>query len=98
MNPTEMFSHDNFEKIVSTSYIVYLQISPKFFEKRCKFSGDYIDEELSSIAFTERDKAYVEKSDIVLNCSAYKESKAVKKLLKAINKFFKKVTKEKGRA
>ncbi|MBQ7977145.1 MAG: hypothetical protein IJ301_00895 [Clostridia bacterium] len=94
MNPTTMFSNDNFEKIVNTSYVVYLQISPKFFEQRCKYSGDYVDQELNNIAFTERDKFYVEKSDIVLNCSAFKEQKAVKKLMKAINKFFKKMARE----
>lgn len=97
MNPTTMFSSDNFEKIANTCYIVYLQISPKFFEQRCKYSGDYIDQELNNIAFTDRDKFYVDKSDIVLNCSAYREQKAVKKLMKTINKYFKKMAREQKR-
>lgn len=94
INPTTMFSNENFKQIIKTSYVVYLQIAPKYFEQRCKYSGDYIDEELNSIAFTDRDKSYVQKSDIVLNCSALKEQKAVKKLLKSINKFFKKIARE----
>ena len=98
MNPAEMFTQDNFDKITSTSYVIYLQISPKYFEQRCKFSGDYIDESLNEISFTERDKDYVDKSDIVLNCSTYKKKKAVKKLLKSINKFFKKKAQEKKHA
>ena len=98
INPTTMFSNENFKEIIKTSYVIYLQISPKYFEHRCKYSGDYIDEELSNIAFSDRDKSYVEKSDIVLNCSTFKEQKAVKKLLKSINKFFKKLAREKKHA
>ena len=90
IEPKNMFDGDNFDKIANTSYIIYLQISPKYFEQRCKYSGDYVDEALSQIDFTEQDKAFVNKSDIVLNCSTFKEQKAVKKLMKAINKFFKK--------
>lgn len=96
IRPEHMFDGDNFDKIASTSYVVYLQISPKYFEQRCKYSGDYVDESLTDIAFSERDKYFVEKSDIVLNCSAYKEAKAVKKLTKAINKYFKKTSARKA--
>ncbi len=98
INPTTMFSNDNFEQIIKSCYVVYLQISPKYFEQRCKYSGDYVDEELANIAFTDRDKNYVQNSDIVLNCSTFKEQKTVKKLLKSINKFFKKLAKEKRHA
>lgn len=94
LDPTTMFSEDNFKIIFNTSYIIYLQIAPKFFEARAKYSGDTIDKELTDICFTDRDKLYVNKSDIVLNCSAYKEEKTVKKLLKVINKFFKKLSRE----
>lgn len=97
LNPTTMFSNDNFEIIANTSYVIYLQIAPKFFEARAKFSADVIDD-LNDICFTDRDKLYVEKSDIVLNCSTFKEQKAVKKLLKVINKFFKKLAKEQKKA
>ncbi len=98
INPTPMFSNKNFERIIETCYVVYLQISPKFFEQRCKFSGDYIDEELANIAFTDRDKHYVQNSDIVINCSTFKEQKTAKKLLKRVIKFFKKISKEKRHA
>ena len=80
--------------------------APKFDEKEMQLAKELTESYelrgslMPKIAekMSPENKAYVEKSDIVLNCSAYKESKAVKKLLKAINKFFKKVTKEKGRA
>jgi len=89
INPMTMFSNRNFDRISKTSYIIYLQISPKFFKTRAELSGDDIDEKILNIAFTERDKIYVDSSDIVVNCSTLKEKKAVKKLLSAINKFFK---------
>ena len=89
-----MFSDDNFKIVSSTSFVIYLQIAPKYFEIRAKFSSDTIDKELNDICFTDRDKLYVDKSDIVLNCSTYKAEKAVKKLLKVINKFFKKLSRE----
>ncbi len=94
LNPATMFSDENFKIVSSTSFVIYLQIAPKYFEIRAKFSGDTIDKELNDICFTDRDKLYVDKSDIVLNCSTYKAEKAVKKLLKVINKFFKKLSRE----
>ena len=90
-----MFSNKNFENLAHSGYIVYLQISPKYFATRAKFSGDNLNnKELNDICFTDRDKLYVEKSDIVLNCSTFKEPKAVKKLIKAVTKLIKKVLKE----
>ena len=94
IEPTTLFSNKNFDRLKKTSYIVYLQISPKFLQKRAEDSKDIIDEKLLTIAFTEKDKMYVDNSDIVLNCSTYKEKKAFKKLIAAINSFFKKSKKE----
>jgi len=89
INPMTLFSNRNFDRINKTSYVIYLQISPKYFKARAELSEDDIDEKLLNIAFTERDKIYVDKSDMVVNCSTLKEKKAVKKLLSTINKFFK---------
>lgn len=88
VQPMTMFSNRNFNRIRKTSYIVYLQISPKYWKARAEISGDDIDEKMLGLAFTERDKIYVDSSDIVLNCSTFKEKKTVKKLLFSINKFF----------
>lgn len=90
LSPKTMFSNQNYETLSKTCYTVYLQISPKFFEKRAKFSADVIDRGLVEMNFTDCDKLYVEKSDMMLNCSTYRENKAVKKLRKVIKKFFKK--------
>lgn len=97
MNPMRMFSNRNLGRITKGSYVVYLQISPKFLAQRAHHSGDEINEKMLSIAFTERDKIYVTHSDIVMNCSTYKENKAVRKLLSAIPKFFRKMEKEKSK-
>ena len=78
INPTTLLNAKNLAKFKKTSYIIYLQISPKFLETRAKLSGDDIDFKLLDIAFTERDKFYVENSDI-----------ALKKIVSALNNFFK---------
>ena len=93
VNPTTMFSNDNFEVLANSSYVIYLQISPKFFEARAKYSGDNVAKDINDICFTDRDKLYVEKSDIVINCSKFKEQKTAKKLIRQITKFFKKLIK-----
>ena len=95
INPATMFTRDNLEKLKETSYTVYLQISPQYFPVRAKFSNDAYDKEFNDISFTDRDKMYVDSSDIVLNCCKYKENKASKKLIKVITKYFKKLIKEK---
>jgi len=94
VEPTTLFSNKNFDRLKKTSYIIYLQISPKFLGKRAEETKDIIDEKMLTLAFTEKDKMYVDNSDIVLNCSTYKEKKAFRKLLSAINSFFKKSKKE----
>ena len=94
IEPTTLFGNRNYERLKKTSYIVYLQISPKYFLKLSEESKDVIDEKLLSVAFTEKDKMYVEKSDMVVNCSTLKEKKAMKKILSTINSFFKKNKKE----
>lgn len=94
LNPSTMFGNQNFETITETSYVIYLQIAPKFFEARAKYSGDMLDKDLNEINFTDRDKLYVEKSDMLLNCSTLREQKAMQKLTKVIKKFFKKLKKE----
>ena len=95
INALTMFSNRNFEKLSKTSYIVYLQIAPKFFQIRAQESGDDISESMLNIAFTERDKMYVDSSDMVVNCSNLKPNKAVKKVVSNINSFFKKISKSK---
>lgn len=94
LDPNTLFSDSNYQIIKNTSYIIYLQIAPKFFEKRAKFSADIVDKELAEINFTDCDKLYVQKSDMMLNCSTFRESKAVRKLTKVIKKFFKKTRKD----
>ena len=93
-----MFSNKNFDRISKTSYVVYLQIAPKYFRTRAVDCNDEYNETLLNTAFTERDKLYVESSDIVVNCSNYKPQKALKKVLASINTFFKKLAKEKKKA
>ena len=94
INPTTLFSNRNFEKLKKTSYIVYLQISPKYLSKIADESKDIIDEKMLTVAFTEKDKMFVDNSDMIVNCSTFKEKKAVKKVMSTINKFFKKSKKE----
>lgn len=98
LSPKTMFSNQNYEVLSATCYVVYLQISPKFFEKRAKFSADVLDKDLVESNFTDKDKLYVEKSEMMLNCSTYRETKAVKKLSKVIKKFFKKRRKAEAKA
>ena len=97
INPITMFANRNFDRISKTSYIVYLQIAPKFFKIRAQETADEISESMLNIAFTERDKMYVDRSDIVVNCSSYKTSKAVKKVVSSINSFFKKLNKTRNK-
>ncbi len=97
LSPTTMFSGQNYEVLSQTSYVIYLQIAPKFFEKRAKFSADVIDKDLTELNFTDCDKLYVEKSDMMLNCSTFRSSKAVSKLTRVIKKFFKKTRKAEGK-
>jgi len=85
-----MLNEANLQSILGAGTIVYLQVSPTCFEKRCKESGDYVDEGLNAVAFSEKDKYWVEKSEIVLNCSRYKISKAGAKLTKICTKFLSK--------
>ncbi len=93
INPVTLFSGRNYSSINKTSYLIYAQISPKYFETRSKHSGDVLPKDITDIAFGDRDKKYVEKSDMVINCSTMKEKKAVKKILAELNRFFKKNSK-----
>jgi len=79
----------NVDTILKSGCVVYLQISPMFFERRCKFSGDFISSELNAITFSEKDKHWVNTSELVLNCSRYKQAKAAKKLIKICMKYLK---------
>jgi len=88
IRPAKLFEDDNYNIISKHSYVIYAQISPKFFDKRSRKSGDVVLDSLKGSAFTEKDKCYVQKSDIVVNCSTLKESKATKKILSEITKFF----------
>jgi shikimate kinase len=90
IRPDKLFDGDNYQSISKHSYIIYVQISPKFFDKRTRKSGDIIPERLKGAIFAEKDKCYVHKSDIVVNCSTLKESKATKKIMSEITKFFRK--------
>ena len=91
---TTLFGNRNFDKLKKNSYIVYLQISPKYLPKIAEESKDIIDEKMLTVAFTEKDKMFVDSSDMVVNCSTMKEKKVVKKVMSTINKFFKKSKKE----
>ena len=90
IKPETLFGNRNYDRIKKSSYVIYLQISPKYFSIRCEESKDVVDEKLIGIAFTEKDKLFVEKCDMVVNCSTLKEKKATKKILAEISKFFKK--------
>ncbi len=94
VKPTTLFSNRNYDRLKKTSYLVYLQISPKYLSKIAEESKDIVDEKMLTIAFTEKDKMYVDSADMVVNCSALKEKRAVKKVMSTINKFFKKSKKE----
>ena len=89
MDPSVLFESKTYKKVSNSCYIVYLQISPKYFESRAKSSSDHIPDDLLGIAFSERDKQYVEGSDIVVDCSKLKETKATKKIIGQIKKMFK---------
>lgn len=89
IDPIVLFENKNFAKISEKCFIVYLQISPKFFACRAKSSRDNIPDDLLGIAFAERDKQYVDNADIVLDCSKLKETKAAKKIVGEIVKHFK---------
>jgi shikimate kinase len=84
-----MMDEKNVEMILQAGCVVYLQISPMFFERRCKFSGDFVESDLNAITFSEQDKHWVEQSELVLNCSRYKQAKAAKKLIKICTKYLK---------
>lgn len=92
--PQFLFANRNATRMEKTCYFVYLQVAPKFFKARAEDCEDEFNESVLSAAFTERDKMYAEKSDIVVNCSSYKPAKAAKKVGSAINSFLKKVVKE----
>ena len=62
VEPTTLFSNKNFDRLKKTSYIIYLQISPKFLGKRAEETKDIIDEKMLTLAFTEKDKMYVDNS------------------------------------
>lgn len=88
IRPDKLFDEANYKSISQHSYIIYIQISPKFFEKRSKRSGDILADAFKGNTFSNKDKCYVHNSDIVVNCSTLKESKATKKILAEITKFF----------
>lgn len=89
IDPSVLFEKSTFKKVSSQCYVVYLQISPKYFASRAKSSCDNIPNDILGIAFAERDKQYVEGADIVVDCSKLKESKATKKIVSQIKKLFK---------
>ena len=89
LNLNSMMDEKNVDTILKSGCVVYLQISPMFFERRCKFSGDFISSELNAITFSEKDKHWVNTSELVLNCSRYKQAKAAKKLIKICTKYLK---------
>lgn len=89
ITPNMLFEKKNFNKISKQCFIVYLQISPKYFESKAKSSRDTIPNDILGIAFAEKDKQYVQNSDIVLDCSKLKEAKAAKKIVSEIVKHFK---------
>lgn len=89
IDPMALFEKQNFAKISQKCFIVYLQISPKYFASRAKSSRDNIPDDLLGIGFAERDKQYVDSSDVVLDCSKLKEARAAKKLVGEIVKHFK---------
>lgn len=88
IRPNKLFENNNYDSISKHSYIIYAQVSPKYFDKRSLKSGDIIPNNIKGATFTEKDKCYVHKSDIVVNCSTLKESKAAKKIMAEITKFF----------
>ncbi len=88
--PETLFGNRNYDRIKKSSYIIYLQIAPKFFKAKSEESKDVVDEKLMSITFSEKDKLFVEKCDIVVNCSNLKDKKTLKKVMSSISVFFKK--------
>ena len=93
IRPDKLFEEDNLASISKHSYIIYAQISPKFFDKRSKRRGGILSDAYKGNAFAQKDKCFVHKSDIVVNCSTLKESKAAKKIMAEITKFFRTRTK-----
>ena len=89
IDPLLLFEKNNYKKVSANCHLVYLQISPKFFASRAKSSRDTIPDDVLGIAFAERDKQYVAQSDIVIDCSKLKETKAVKKIVAQIMKLYK---------
>jgi len=89
INPVLLFSGRNFSQLQKTCFVIYAQISPKYFDARTKHNGDVIPADITDITFGERDKKYVEKADVVVNCSTLRESKAVKKIMSELNSFLK---------
>lgn len=90
ISPDTLFGNRNFDRIKKSSYLIYLQISPKNFGAISEESKDVVDEKLLAITFAEKDKLFVEKSDVVVTCSNPKDKKVVKKVLSALSDFFKK--------
>ena len=84
-----MLDEHNIDNLLHAGCVVYLQVAPAFFERRCKFSGDFVESNISGITFSEKDKYWVDKSEYVLNCSKLKQSKAAKKLIKICTKHLK---------
>ena len=89
MDPTVLFEQKTYKKVSNSCYIVYLQISPKYFASKAKSSKDNIPNDVLGIAFSEREKQYVDGSDIVVDCSKLKETKATKHIIGMIKKLFK---------
>ena len=82
-----MLDSANLEKVLSNATAVYLQIAPSFFEKRSSETGDFFNAGISDITFAEKDKKWVDSSQIVLDCCKYKVKKAAKKLTKLCMQF-----------
>ncbi|MBR4270507.1 MAG: hypothetical protein IKQ31_02400 [Clostridia bacterium] len=89
-----MVEEDNLKKILQNANAVYLQISPHFFEKRSKETGDFFEAEISDLTFGEKDKKWVDTSKIVLDCCKLKVKKAAKKLTKLCTQYLQENNKE----
>lgn len=89
MDPSLLFEKKTLKQVSNSCYIVYLQISPKYFALRAKNSRDNVPNDILGIVFSERDKQYVDGADVVVDCSKYKEAKATKKVCAELKKLFK---------
>ena len=89
IDPSALFEKKTYKKVTQSCFVVYLQISPKYFATKAKSSKDNIPDDILGIAFAERDKQYVDESDLVVDCSKLKESKATKRIIGMIKKLFK---------